>query len=188
MDGHVVIAVDDRHRSASSAPRTRRAPEDRRRTVRAAEVNAASGPKPERQQAEPRRGRSETWIDEGPLRSEARKAAARAPDGSRGTASPSCGRRRRSRQRELAPEVADDCAVQRPPVAAARYEERLATAADALDRGRYDDARRMVQPVLRDLPDMAFASRDRRSGAVPHSASGARPQRSWRSPASSTAR
>ncbi len=25
-----------------------------------------------------------------------------------------------------------------------------------MDRGRYDDARRMVQSVLRDLPDMAF--------------------------------
>ena len=33
---------------------------------------------------------------------------------------------------------------------------RLTTAADALDRGRFADARRMVQPVLRDLPDLAF--------------------------------
>jgi tetratricopeptide (TPR) repeat protein len=32
----------------------------------------------------------------------------------------------------------------------------LATAADALDRGRYADARRMVQPVLREVPDLAF--------------------------------
>lgn len=39
----------------------------------------------------------------------------------------------------------------------ARYQERLSAAADALDRGRFGDARRMVQPVLRDLPDVAFA-------------------------------
>ena len=39
----------------------------------------------------------------------------------------------------------------------ARYQERLASAADALDRGRYEDARRMVQPVLRDVPELAFA-------------------------------
>ena len=43
-----------------------------------------------------------------------------------------------------------------PAVRAAKYRERLATAADALDRGRFDDARRMVQPVLRDLPALAF--------------------------------
>ena len=57
---------------------------------------------------------------------------------------------------DLAPEVADDLLRAAPAATAAKYQERLATAADALDRGRYDDARRMVQPVLRDLPDMAF--------------------------------
>lgn len=39
----------------------------------------------------------------------------------------------------------------------ARYRERLMTAAEALERGRFDDARRMVQPVLRDLPNVAMA-------------------------------
>jgi tetratricopeptide (TPR) repeat protein len=38
-----------------------------------------------------------------------------------------------------------------------RYRERLQSAAEALERGRYDDARRMVQPVLRDLPNIAMA-------------------------------
>lgn len=57
---------------------------------------------------------------------------------------------------ELAPDVADDVRRTAPAVQAEKYQERLATAADALDRGRFDDARRMVQPVLRDLPDLAF--------------------------------
>ena len=63
---------------------------------------------------------------------------------------------RRRTALELAPEVADDLQRAAPSARAAKYQERLATAADALDRGRYDDARRMVQPVLRDLPDLAF--------------------------------
>jgi tetratricopeptide (TPR) repeat protein len=52
--------------------------------------------------------------------------------------------------------VAENLQHLAPSTRAARYQERLTSAADALDRGRYDDARRMVQPVLRDVPDMAF--------------------------------
>ena len=40
---------------------------------------------------------------------------------------------------------------------AGRYNERLTAAAEALGRGRFDDARRMVQPVIRDLPKVAMA-------------------------------
>lgn len=43
------------------------------------------------------------------------------------------------------------------PQRAVRYQERLTAAAEALDRGRYDDARRMVRPVLRDVPNVAMA-------------------------------
>ncbi len=64
--------------------------------------------------------------------------------------------RGRRKSLELAPEVAEDLERAAPAVRAAKYRERLATAADALDRGRFDDARRMVQPVLRDLPALAF--------------------------------
>lgn len=64
--------------------------------------------------------------------------------------------RGRRTSRELAPEVAESLQHVAPSSRTARYQERLTSAADALDRGRYDDARRMVQPVLRDLPDMAF--------------------------------
>lgn len=63
---------------------------------------------------------------------------------------------RRRKSLELAPEVADDLQRAAPALRAAKFKERLATAADALDRGRFDDARRMVQPVLRELPNMAF--------------------------------
>ncbi len=94
----------------------------------------------------------EEWIDEGSLRAEA-EAATR-----RGSAdAPEAKRQGRRTSTELAPDVAGDLAKVAPAARLARYQERLATAADALDRGRYDDARRMVQPVLRDLPDMAFA-------------------------------
>jgi tetratricopeptide (TPR) repeat protein len=63
---------------------------------------------------------------------------------------------RRRTSPELSPAIADDLQQMAPAARAAKYRERLTTAADALDRGRFDDARRMVQPVLRDLPDMAF--------------------------------
>jgi hypothetical protein len=38
---------------------------------------------------------------------------------------------------------------------AGRYRERLQSAFEALERGRFDDAKRMVQPVLRDVPNVA---------------------------------
>lgn len=90
----------------------------------------------------------EQWIDEGSLRHEAEAAAHRAAG-----EAPAPGRRK---SMELAPEVIDDLADAAPAARQARYQERLASAADALDRGRFADARRMVQPVLRDLPDLAF--------------------------------
>ena len=62
----------------------------------------------------------------------------------------------RRRRAELDAEVMAD--VQREAGArAARFNERLLSASEALGRGRYDDARRMVAPVLRDLPQIALA-------------------------------
>jgi tetratricopeptide (TPR) repeat protein len=88
------------------------------------------------------------------LRSVARKATERAqrPEPTPDAAKPT----RRRKSSELAPGVAEDLQQIAPGARAAKYRERLTTAADALDRGRFDDARRMVQPVLRDLPEMAF--------------------------------
>jgi tetratricopeptide (TPR) repeat protein len=119
---------------------------------RAAVVRAARGPRPVRTAApEPPPWEREQWVDEGPLRSAAKAAATRAAETS--DAQPPSKRRRSA---ELAPDVLVDLQLAAPSSKQARYRERLASAADALDRGRFDDARRMVQPVLRDLPDMAF--------------------------------
>ncbi|HEY6072023.1 MAG TPA: tetratricopeptide repeat protein, partial [Anaerolineales bacterium] len=121
---------------------------------RAAEVKAARGERPPRQAAAPPPWEREQWVDEGPMRTAARKATARARRADAPQESPQPSGRRTSR--ELAPQVAEELQLAAPATRVARYQERLASAADALDRGRYDDARRMVQPVLRDLPDMAF--------------------------------
>lgn len=94
------------------------------------------------------------WIDEGPIRAEARAASARA----RGDDAPPAAPVRRQRPGgELDPDVAVEVERVAGSTRAARYRERLTSAAEALERGRYDDARRMVQPVLRDLPNIAMA-------------------------------
>jgi tetratricopeptide (TPR) repeat protein len=126
--------------------------------IRSAEVKAARGFREPRQQAEPAPWEREKWIDDGPLRSAARKATARAiqrPQPAEPIDSVSKTTRRR-KSSNLAPDVADELVKTAPAALAAKYKERLTTAADALDRGRFDDARRMVQSVLRDLPEMAF--------------------------------
>jgi tetratricopeptide (TPR) repeat protein len=89
------------------------------------------------------------WVDDGPVREIASDAVARATVDDRSA-------RRRRVPRELAPEVGEDLERSVPSTRQVRYKERLASAAEALDRGRFDDARRMVQPVLRDVPDLAF--------------------------------
>ncbi|HAN34163.1 MAG: tetratricopeptide repeat protein [Ilumatobacteraceae bacterium] len=115
---------------------------------RAILVKAKRGPKVEREAAAPPPWEREQWIDEGSLREEASKAARRASvaDVPRG----------RAPRTELAPEVAEELSKVAVASRQARFQERLASAAEALDRGRFADARRMVQPVLRDLPEMAF--------------------------------
>jgi tetratricopeptide (TPR) repeat protein len=117
---------------------------------RSQQVKATRPPRTEKpERAAPPPWEREQWIDEGSMRAEAEAAVRRGAT----TDEPRKGRRTST---DLAPEVAEDLAKAAPAARIARYQERLTTAADALDRGRYDDARRMVQPVLRDLPDMAF--------------------------------
>jgi tetratricopeptide (TPR) repeat protein len=114
-------------------------------------IKATRGPRDEQiERAAPPPWEREEWVDEGSVRHEAEAAAERAA----GEAPTKTGRRK---SMDLAPEVAEDLANAAPAARQARYQERLASAADALDRGRFADARRMVQPVLRDLPDLAFA-------------------------------
>jgi tetratricopeptide (TPR) repeat protein len=65
--------------------------------------------------------------------------------------------KRKRAQGELDPEVVAEVEREAGNQRSGRYRERLQSAAEALERGRYDDARRMVQPVLRDLPNIAMA-------------------------------
>lgn len=92
-------------------------------------------------------------MDAGPLRTVAESATERAL-----TPTPMSAQPTRTRPSgTLEPEVAAVVQREAGPQRAARYQERLTSAAEALERGRYDDARRMVQPVLRDVPNVAMA-------------------------------
>ena len=127
----------------------------------------------ERTPAEPAPWERESWVDDGPIRAVAREASQRARTVDPAATDPavsrarSCGRNRnggRSGQHRSAPQRRTRSRGSRrgrdarPGVQrSARYHERLTSAAEALERGRFDDARRMVQPVLRDLPNVATA-------------------------------
>lgn len=123
---------------------------------RAAEIKAKRGPASERppRVVEAPTWEREEWIDEGSLRDVAERATKRGAKP--GSAPDDDAPARRRKDPQLAPEVAEELQRVAPSGRTIRYQERLASAADALDRGRFADARRMVQPVLRDLPDMAF--------------------------------
>src|SRR5262245_23362311 len=120
---------------------------------RAAEVRRTRGPRPPRDPDAERlaiESRTlEEWIDEGSLRAEATGAAGRA-----GRA-PSR-RRPSSASREV--DVATAAGI-RSAVADERRAThligRLAQAQDALDRERFDDARRLASPLLREVPGIA---------------------------------
>lgn len=99
---------------------------------------------------EPTEHVAEQWIDEGPIREVAVAAAERAMTD---TGAP----KRTRAQGELDPDVVAEVEREAGNQRSGRYRERLQSAAEALERGRYDDARRMVQPVLRDLPNIAMA-------------------------------
>lgn len=117
---------------------------------RAAQVRATRGPKVPKAVVEPTEHVAEQWIDEGPIRDVAVAAAERAMTD---TGAP----KRKRAQGELDPEVVAEVEREAGNQRSGRYRERLQSAAEALERGRYDDARRMVQPVLRDLPNIAMA-------------------------------
>ena len=115
---------------------------------RAAEVRKTRGPRrtpqtPESERAKIEGRETEEWIDEGSVRDEAVAATQRAVGG-------------RSRPApEVDPEVAAKIGESVDPRRAARLTERLASASAALDRERFDEARRMVAPLVRELPDVA---------------------------------
>ena len=129
------------------------------------------GPRAERPPTAKPEHEAEVWVDEGAVRDVARKAAGRARTGGRAVdaADGETGivprrvderiepGKKRQRERHVAPEVLEELADAVAPGSLERYEQRLAAAAEALDRERFADARRMVQPVLRELPEVAFA-------------------------------
>lgn len=118
--------------------------------VRAAEVRATRGPRvPKQIVARTPSDRDATWIDEGPIREAAEAAAGRAQMDE--------APRRQRPAGQLDPEVVAEVEREAGLAKSGRYRERLTSAAEALERGRYDDAKRMVQPVLRDLPNVAAA-------------------------------
>lgn len=122
---------------------------------RAAEVRARRGATGDRgpiaeRRAEPPPWERETWVDEGPLREVAQSAVERGANQIDG------GMSRVRRQGDLDPVVVAEIRRDAGAAKAERLQERLLSAAEALERGRYSDARRMVQPVLRDLPDLAM--------------------------------
>lgn len=140
---------DGRGKRPSSRPPGRPAPRTEAER-RAAEVRAKRAPRtPQDPESERRRieERSvETWVDEGSIRAEAQDATRRATD-----QRPS----RTSTPGEIDPDVA---AVITDAVGDRRGErlaERLAAASHALDRERFDEARRLVTPLARELPGVA---------------------------------
>lgn len=124
---------------------------------RSAEVKATRAPRGPKQVAAPAPWEREVWVDDGPLRDAAEQASSRAqqvlPPGAPADGSP----RRVRRPAELDPEVVAGVEHEVGQVRAAKYKERLTAAGEALGRGRFDDARRMVQSVLRDAPKVAMA-------------------------------
>ena len=91
----------------------------------------------------------ETWHDDGSVRDAAREATDRA----RGDAAEPRERRMGDPSR-LDPSWVQQVEREADARTSARYMERLAAATEALERDRYGDALRMVQSVLKNLPNV----------------------------------
>jgi tetratricopeptide (TPR) repeat protein len=90
----------------------------------------------------------EEWIDEGALRAEAAGAAGRAQAPDR----PPSSRRARGVDADTAAEIRASARDRRH---AARAVERLGQAQQALERERFDEARRLATPLAREFPEVA---------------------------------
>lgn len=112
------------------------------------EVKRRRGPRPERDPEAERRkieGRTtEQWVDEGSVRDAAIAATDRAAE------TPA----RRAPQ-PLDPAIAASFVEELGPNRGARLSERLAMASEALDRERYDEARRIASSIAKEAPDIA---------------------------------
>lgn len=125
-------------------------PEPRTEAERRAEqVRKTRGPRrtertPDREREQIEARETEQWVDEGSVRDAAVGATLRGGSGDRSRPSP-----------EVDPEVVAEIHAALDPQRAARLSERLASASAALDRERFDEARRMVAPLVRELPQVA---------------------------------
>ena len=103
-------------------------------------------PELERQKIEART--LETWIDDGSVRDEAVKAADRATG-----QAPAKRRELKPLDPEISAELVDSVGKQR----GARLSERLAQASEALDRERFQEAKRLAGAIAKEAPDVATA-------------------------------
>ena len=111
-------------------------------------MRATRGPRrtertPEHEQAQIESRTTEEWIDEGSIRAEATQATRRATGA--GARQPA----------EIDPEVVAEIQAALSPDRAKRLTERLASASAALDRERFEEAKRIVTPLTRELPHVA---------------------------------
>lgn len=109
---------------------------------------APQDPAVERRKIESRT--TEQWIDEGSVRREATDAARRA------SASDGSAPRRRP-PKPLDPEVAAELTDALGSQRGARLTERLAQASEALDRERFQEARRIATAIAKEAPSVAAA-------------------------------
>jgi len=93
----------------------------------------------------------ETWIDDGSVRDEARHAASRAS-----AVTPESAPKRRP-PKPLDPEVAAELTGAVGKQRGDRLAERLAQASEALDRERYQEARRIAGAIMKEAPNVAAA-------------------------------
>ncbi len=108
----------------------------------AASTKAPASASGERDQWEP-----ETWQDDGSVVDAAREASARDEDAP-------IRERRMGDPTRLDPSWVQEVEREADARTSARYMERLAAATEALERDRYGDALRMVQSVLKNLPNV----------------------------------
>jgi tetratricopeptide (TPR) repeat protein len=118
------------------------------------EVKSRRAPRQPRDPAAERRKieerTTEQWIDEGSVRREATNAARRAAAGD-GTPA------KRRAPKPLDPEVAVELTEALGAQRGARLTERLAQASEALDRERFQEARRIASAIAKEAPSVAAA-------------------------------
>jgi len=116
---------------------------------RAAEVDARRGPRPPRDPDADRRWAderiTEEWVDEGSVRDAAQAATARATTEARPK------REVTPLDDDVAAELVDALGGQR----GSRLSERLAQASEALDRERFDEARRLAAAIAKEAPTVS---------------------------------